>query len=362
MTTLTSKERLKRCYFHEELDRPAVYIRCYIRNGSDRSYDKLLDLINEKTDLKIDSGVPLKMYDFKELEEKHDEDFKRKKTIIKTPLGELFSSNLIGLRGQPGYTEKHLLDSKEDIDKYLSLKFNKAEGDLTEYLRAKEKMGDRGIVTAAISSNPAALTVDLFGSERFAMMTLTDRELLHELTKKHFDFLMELAKFYIEKGVGPFFWMSGEEYITPILHGPQDFDDFNVKYDKPIIDLIHNAGGRVHIHCHGSIKKVLPGFLKMGVDVLHPFEAPPMGDVTPSEAKEIAGDKICFEGNIQIADMYEKDTANIKKQVEGLIRDMFKDKKNLIICPTASPYIIGEGGKCYENYRTMIETVLNYGK
>lgn len=362
MAELTSKERLRRCYFHEELDRPAVYIRCYIRNENDRSYDRLLQLINEKTDLKIDSGIPLNMYDFKELEEKHSEDFKRKKTIIKTPLGELFSSELIGLRGQPGYIEKHLLDSREDIDKYLSLKFNKAEGDLAEYFTSKEKMGDRGIVTAAISSNPAALTVDLFGSERFAMMTITDRELLKELTKKHFDFLMELAKYYIKKGVGPFFWMSGEEYITPILHGPEDFNDFNVEYDKPIIDLLHNAGGRVHIHCHGRIKKVLTGFLKMGVDVLHPFEAPPMGDVTPSEAKIIAGDKICFEGNVQIADMYEKDPENIKKQVEGLIRDMFKDKKNLIVCPTASPYMIGEGERCYENYRSLVETVLNYGR
>ncbi len=108
--------------------------------------------------------------------------------------------------------------------------------------------------------------------------------------------------------------MAGEEYLVPPLHGPTDFCDFNVRYDKPIIDLIHDAGGRVHIHCHGSVKRVMAGFLDMEVDVLHPFEAPPMGDITPAEAKEVIRGRVCYEGNIQIHHMYEHSSGAIARR------------------------------------------------
>ena len=75
-------------------------------------------------------------------------------------------------------------------------------------------------------------------------------------------------KFLFENNVGPFFSMAGEEYIVPPLHGPGDFHEFNLRYDKPIIDLIHDAGSRIHIHSHGSIKKVFQYFIDMGVDEL----------------------------------------------------------------------------------------------
>jgi len=72
----------------------------------------------------------------------------------------------------------------------------------------------------------------------------------------------------------------------------------------PIIDLIHDAGGCIHVHCHARVKQVLPDFVEMGVDVLHPFEAP----------------------------------------------------------PTASPYIRGMGEVCYPQYKAMVDTVLAWGR
>jgi len=152
--------------------------------------------------------------------------------------------------------------------------------------------------------------------------------------------------------------MAGEEYIVPPLHGPRDFEDFNVRYDKPIIDLIHEAGGRIHIHCHGSIKTVFDGFLRMGVDVLHPCEAPPMGDITAAEAKRLSRGKVCIEGNIQISALYEHTPEQIRAETEALLRDTFHDRKGIIVSPTASPYIRGGGEACFPQYKAMIDTVL----
>ena len=136
-------------------------------------------------------------------------------------------------------------------------------------------------------------------------MTITDRDIIHALCERRMNVILNTLKWLLAQGVGPFFEMAGQELIVPPLHGPIDFDDFNARYDRPIVEMIHNAGGRVHVHCHSDIKLVLASFVSVGIDVLHPFEAPPMGDITPREAKEIARGRLCLEGNIQIHHMYE---------------------------------------------------------
>ena len=101
----------------------------------------------------------------------------------------------------------------------------------------------------------------------------------------------------------------------------------------------------------------MDGFPAIGADVLHCFEAPPMGDVTPAEVKQAWRGQIALEGNIQIADMYEKSPGEIRAQTEALIRDGFDDRRGLAVSPTASPYMAGRGVDCYPQYLAMVETV-----
>jgi hypothetical protein len=98
----------------------------------------------------------------------------------------------------------------------------------------------------------------------------------------------------------------------------------------------------------------------MGADVLHPFEPPPMGDITAAEAKSLARGRICLEGNIQINRMYEAPPDEIRAATDSLIREIWDDHRGLIVSPTASPYIRGQGEVCYPQYEAMINTVLNW--
>jgi uroporphyrinogen decarboxylase-like protein len=356
---LTSRERLRRCYYHEEMDRPAVYSRTGFP-PNDPGYDSLKKLLEEKTDLKFKWVPELSKPQIAVSEEPYSDEFMRRTKRMQTPKGELSIIELIGLKNQPGMVEKHLLETREDIERYLSLPMPEINDDFKSFFELDRKVGDRGIVDVYLIFNPAGHVVELFGSENFAMMSFTNRDILYTLCdRKMQETLMVLDKL-IDAGVGPFFSMLGEEYLVPPMHSPKDFFDFNVKYDKPIIDRIHESGGRIHIHSHGSIKTVLDGFVEMGADVLHPFEAPPMGDITAAEAKEVVRGKICIEGNIQIADMYEKSPDNIREQTQKLIADAFDDRRGLIVSPSASPYIPGEGEKCYEQYRAMIEAVTRW--
>ena len=100
----------------------------------------------------------------------------------------------------------------------------------------------------------------------------------------------------------------------------------------------------------------------MGVDVLHPFEPPPQGDILAHEAKALARGKMCLEGNIQIHRMYEATSQEIREETEHLISDAFDDGKGLIVSPTASPYIRGKGEVCFPQYKAMIDAVLAFDK
>lgn len=328
---MNSRERLRRLYYHEEMDRPAVIIRWW-GFRDDSSYADLFKLMTEQADW---------------VEPWNASSLLRGPPIPWAPEPEAGG-------------KRYLLRNVEDAVRYLALPLPEIGGDVSEYFRLKEQVGERGIVLAHLNNNPGGLIAELFGSEQFAMMSVLERDLLHRLMQRQQDVALRLLQHLIEQGVGPYFSICGQEMITPPLHGPDDFFDFNVRYDKPIADCIHAAGARLNVHCHGRIKTVLDAFPALGADVLHCFEAPPMGDVTPTEAKQAWRGRISLEGNIQIADFYEKNPEDIRRQTQALTRDCFDDRRGLAISPTASPFIPGRGRDCYRQYVAMVEAVKEF--
>jgi len=357
---MNRRERLERCYFHQELDRPGVFCRTGFP-GDDPTYDRLKAYLAEHTELKRSwHGLTLAPTPTVESRlEPYSEDFQRQVLTMHTPAGDLEATRLASLKGQPGLAESYYIKCREDAEKYLSLPVPEVGGDVSGFAAAMADMGDEGIIETGIGMNPAGTAATLCGSETFAIMSITDRDVLHALCQRRTEIAIQWVKYALAHGVGPFFAMAGEEYVAPPLHGARDFEDFNVRYDKQIIDVVHDAGGRVHIHCHGSIKKVMPGFVASGVDVLHPFEPPPMGDITPAEAKELARGQVCLEGNIQIGYLYEHTPEEIREETEALIDAAFDDRRGLIVCPTASPYIRGKGEESFPRFKAMIDAGLN---
>lgn len=362
---MNRRERLRRCYFGEELDRPAVYSRTLFPEN-DPSYDRLKAYLAAHSELKInwDAQQIETPYPMDVATEPYSDELERERVTLHTPRGKLERSSLVRLghqaKNQPKLHESYFLKSREDAEKYLSLPMPELNDDVSGFFTARNKVGNDGIVNIFLGVNPAGFAASLFGTENFALMSALERELIHQLCKRQMNIIINCLKVLLDKGVGPFFGIEGEELVSPPLHGPKDFDEFNVRYDKPIIDMIHDAGGRIDIHCHGSIKKVLQSFIDMGTDVLHPFEAPPMGDITAKEAKNMARGKLCLEGNIQINRMYEVTPDEIREETEQLIEDTFDDHKGLIVCPTASPYIYDAGEVCFPQYKAMIDAVVQW--
>lgn len=358
---MTRRERLIRCYRHEEVDRPAVYTRVgYPQN--DPTYDGLKAYMNAHTELK--GGWSSSLLDSQPVvvttTEPYNADFTRRVEILETPKGPLRRTHLVSLKGQPGLHETYFVNTPEDAERYLSLPIPTVGGDLSPFARAEAGIGEAGLVETSLGHNPGGYVAEMCGSENFAMLSVTDREFLHRLCERRMTILLNRLRYLLKNGIGPFFGMAGEEYVVPPLHGPADFADFNVRYDRPILEAIHEAGGRVHVHCHGPLRAVFRQFVDLGVDVLHPIEPPPQGNLEIGEAKAMARGRVCLEGNIQINRMYEAAPDEIRAETARLIGAAFDDRRGLIVSPSASPYIRGEGERCFPQYRAMVETVLGW--
>ncbi len=361
MTELTRRERLTRCYFHKEMDRPAVYLRTAFP-PDDPSYDRLKAYLAAHTERKAfwDTASCESAGRTERRREPHSEDWELQVVTLHTPAGPLESSRLVSLKGQPGLDRTSFIKGPEDVETYLSMPMPEVGGDVSAHSRCDEAIGDAGIAEAGLGHNPGGHTVGLLGSELSAIMSITHRDLIHALCERRMDVLLNRVRYLLGRGVGPFFSLAGEEYIVPPMHSPRDFRDFNVRYDRPILDLIHEAGGRVHIHCHGSMQRILGDFVEMGTDVLHPLEPPPQGDITAAEAKAAARGRMSLEGNIQIDRMYSATPDEIRGETQALIRDAFDDRRGLTVCPTASPYIRGQGEACFPTFKAMIDAVVNW--
>ena len=103
--------------------------------------------------------------------------------------------------------------------------------------------------------------------------------------------------------------------------------------------LIHQYGGKVRIHCHGKISKVINEILKSGADAIDPCEAPPDGDINLEKVKEQIGEKMCIFGNIQLKLLEHGSQDDVEKEVL-LCMESAKVGGEYVIMPTASPITI----------------------
>ena len=358
---MTSKERQERLFKQLEVDRPAVHTRTGYP-PDDPTYDAMKRYMEEFSDLRGSfwCGRVNPQGAAEERSEQIDAETVRQTLTMHTPAGDLTSTILVKPEARASYHESYYIKNREDALKYLSQPLPAVEPDVNGFFETERALGDRGVVFVNCGNIPGGHIAELCGSTTLALMTLSDRDVLHAICERELTIYLNILDVMFKHNIGPYFSLSGEEYFTPPLHGPVDFADFVSRYEKPIIDKIHDAGGFVHIHCHGPIGDLLDAFVALDPDMLHPVEPPPMGDVTAARAKEAFKGKICIEGNIQIAHMYEHTPEEVAEETKQLMRDAFFDHKGLVAGPTASPYIFGKGEAAFPQYKAMVETVLNF--
>ena len=258
---------------------------------------------------------------------------------------------------------EHLLKNEGDVKAYLSLPDDEAPAEFDPaYLVAEEKRtGDAGIVMVDVA-DPICIAASHFSMEDYTVLAMTENALFHRLLEKAAATLYRQFEVVSRKFPGRLWRVCGPEYATPPYLPPRLFEEYVVRYTKPIVDIIHKHGGYARIHCHGRIKEVLPMIMSMGIDGLDPIEPEPQGNVRLADVRREYGDKLVLFGNIEAADIENKEPAEFEKTVATALAEGTSGAgRGFVLMPSACPYGRKLPARALENYRTMLRMAKSWG-
>lgn len=361
---MTCRERLKRAFKCQDTDRMPVRLwgvdPLFPRDDWKQLYEWTekyeLDIIRSWGPAKEETP-PLSYNVHSEETVVGEKGIKEIKTVMETPEGPLTQIHCQPVDGSPGYVTKHFIEDVSDARKYLSLPEQKMFPGADSYFALEEKTGQRAMLMVGIDEAMYAVQRKM-GSEKFGYWLYDERALIREMVDKTYKEMESLVKHYLSKNMGDCFGWVGPELCIPPLASVKDFYEFVVGYDKRLIELIHNAGKLVWIHCHGDMLPVLKGFIEMGLDCLNPIEPPPAGRITLKEAKAVCSGKMALDGGVEDGafDTLKPDA------MEKLMADVINQGKpggGFILCPTSSPTTRPKLlPHQIENYRVFVETAV----
>ena len=200
-----------------------------------------------------------------------------------------------------GYTRglrERLLYYRENTDYAIALRLPSAFVHTTQYLRGFE---DWFMDLAADKKLAAAL---------FDAVTEQSSALAEEILKVGGD-LVDVVAFSDDMG------FQNGPMVSPELYRQL----FKPRHQKFFDTVKKNTSAFIHFHCCGSIYKLLPDFIELGVDVIHPVQVAAK-DMDSSILAPEFGDRLSFWGGIDTQKVLPTGTTEeVKAEVRRRIRD-----------------------------------------
>ena len=226
--------------------------------------------------------------------------------------------------------------------------------DISQIVQTENEMGDSGIVAVDIAS-PLCEAASYFSMEDYLVIAMQEPELFHRALKQISKRRIKEVEAFAQAAPGRLWRVFGPEYACAPFLPPKLYEEYSVKYDAPIADIIRHSGGYPRIHCHGNLKNVLGLIRKTGWTAIDPVEPPPQGDVSLKEAREILGPDFTIFGNIEVSHLEILDEDEFTKCVRTALKEGPIKGKQFVLMPSSSPYGRFISPKVVNNYRIMID-------
>ena len=160
---------------------------------------------------------------------------------------------------------------------------------------------------------------DFFGMENYFVKMFTHPDVVHAVTRHIMDFYLEANKRLFEvagREIDGFFFGNDFGSQLDLLITPDQFQEFVFPYFKQLTDLGHQYDYQVILHSCGSIHRVIPDLIDLGVEALHPIQAK-AANMDADTLKRDFGGKVAFIGGIDTQDLLVNGSpADIKADVK----------------------------------------------
>ena len=288
-------------------------------------------------------------------------EFERTTSICHTPQGDLQSVTQTTPDIYTTWRVEHWCKTLADVDKALSVPYQPADYDAADFARVRAELEDHGLVMASIG-DPAYLAADLMSFQDYLMWASLETTHFARTVDILAGRVMENLRRQLDCCVVDVYRIVGPEYFTPPYLSPAMFKRFIVRHVTEMTRLIQARGGKVRLHCHGRIGRVLDMILETGCDGLDPCEPPPDGDIALDEVKRRCLEKgVSVWGNIELKLLEQGTPDEVRAEVRRIMSQA-KEGGGFVLMPTAAPINLPLSPATETNYRVFIETGLEFGK
>ncbi len=231
-------------------------------------------------------------------------------------LFELFLGDVMGGRKRPlAYCE-----SVEDVEHYPWPNL-----DYLDFKKMKHSLIDkrRYVRFGGMWSPFFHLVSDLFGMEQYFINMYCNPKIVEAVTEHVVDFYLEANRLCFEECSGEIdVFFFGNDFGTQLdlLISPEMFKKFVLPYLRKLVGLAKSYSLPVMLHSCGSIVKVIPDLIDIGIDALHPLQAQARGMDAETLARQFKG-KLTFVGGVDTQNLLiNGSTDDIRREVYYLRR------------------------------------------
>lgn len=222
-------------------------------------------------------------------------------SVIEAPHGDLYSR--FQRTEITGAQMEFFCKTPEDVHNLLAVPWEPPKVDATPFIERKDEIGEEGLVGVGLT-NPGGIPARFISPAGYSLMWLDDRETFMELCEVAAERCYHWVEECCLKGVDCFRIIGGEFASTQL--GPEGFRETMLRFDKPLVEIMHEHGALAHYHNHGPMDRFLEMLAEIGMDSLDPLEGPPWGDTTLAECKERIGDRVCLLGNLDDMEVIDR--------------------------------------------------------
>jgi uroporphyrinogen decarboxylase len=177
-----------------------------------------------------------------------------------------------------------------------------------------------------VSHGPYQMACDLRSMENFMMDMIMNPDFAETLLDRVTETICGLTRNYLEAsgGVMDMIELPGDDYAANdnLIFSPVLFRRLIRPRIQKLIDCIREIQPdiKIMLHSDGAIGKLVPDFIEMGVDVLHPLE--PVSGMDPAKIKAEFGERISFLGGVDITHAMTGSIEDVHEDVDRCLRDL----------------------------------------
>jgi uroporphyrinogen decarboxylase len=202
--------------------------------------------------------------------------------------------------------------------------------------------------------------IELLGMENMYAKMYEEPELIDAVLEHVVDHYWEINRRIFEaaaEAIDIFFLANdfGSQY-GPLL-GPELFRRFISPQLKRLVDLGHDYGLKVMMHCCGGFAQLIPAMIEIGLDGLHAIQ-PSCRGMDLRKLKADFGDKMVFNGAIDSQHVLIDGTPEFVRAKTREVLDIMKPGGGYIVSASHDTILPQTP---VENVLAMFDTVLEYG-